>query len=486
MRPVDTVIHADARFDQASSALEDSVTVALQGLPPLSIKTSSGFYQMNPAWYYNLVYREDHNEEPEDLFSPGIIRFSLWPGKRSAIIASTDTHDIASIEKLFQKEVFIRSRVPEHFPLKNEFACQLLQTADQFIVNDAETTTVIQGYPWYHESVRDALIALPGLCLVSGRFPEAKELLIKYADAVKHPGASVETALWFFWAVQKYFEHTGDIEFIRLMHHHLMGLYMYLRKGKESAVAMDEDGLLTIAACGGKPVGVQALWYNALQFMEEIEIRIGGKRKRYKDLALRVRESFNLKFWNKDTAYLYAMVKPDANDESLRPDGLLSISLPYSVLDPKRFQDVFAAAWRKLYTSFGLRSVPQTDPAYQGSSEDADATYGQVIPDGSVHPVWIGSFITAFCKVYGSQQQNRTQAWEFILPFENHLEESLLGSVSEVFDGNQPHHSRGCPSYAAAVGEILRVMAEDLGNPPQNQHATIADILALPEAAKEI
>lgn len=491
MRPVDTVSHQDERFVNTLECSENGMSLSPNGLPCLTVKTTDGFFQRNPCWYYNLVYSQDFTDEREDLFSPGIFRFSLWPGKKAAIVASADHRDTVSIDKLYHKELFIRTKIPANFPIKGDFAHMLLQAGDQFVVSGPRATSIVQGYPWYEESVRDSLIALPGLCLVNGRFPEAKEILLKNVELLKDSSSPVDTVLWFFWAVQKYFEHSGDIEFVRSIHHHLMSMYMHIRKGRAGYFNMDEDGLVCFEESPspfyGKSSDIQALWYNALQFMEEVEIRIGGKRKRYKDLALRVRESFNMKFWNEKKSYLYHSITKDWHDDAIRPEALLAISLPYPVLDQKRFNDVFITVWKKLYTSFGLRSVAPEHPQYKGVGDETDRSYGRIVSPGCVSPFWMGAFVTAYCRVFGHNVQSRSQAWQFLFPFAEHLSESLVGSISEMFDGNRPHYPRGCPSYALGVAELLRVLVEEIGcQPEEHRDLSIAEIMASKGPAKKL
>lgn len=464
MRPIQSLLRNSDVFDNQYACTENSILFNKKDQLHFGIKATNGFFQNVPCWYYDLVYNKDTMDPDasrEDLFCPGMFRLSLWEGKKVALIASTEQLDSLSMDKLYYKELFIRNKITENAPIKGDFAKDLLKAGDQFIVSTSHSTSIVKGYPWYEESMKETCIALPGLCLVSGRFPEAREILIRYFTMLAHDKFQrypVDTVLWFFWAVQKYAEHSGDFEFIRSVHKKLMTLCQNIRRGVSGFFKMDNDGLLcyeaSVQVFNGKPVALQALWYNALQFMEEIEIKFGLKRKRYKDLALRIRESFNTCFWNNETSYLFSSIAPQHNEPSIKPEALLAISLPYPVLDQKKFGAVFSTAWKKLYTSYGLRS-------------------GSVI-----YPFWIGAFLTAYFKVYGHQTQSKMKAWQFLMPFRDHMSEALIGSIHEFFEGVRPHHPRGCPSMAINVAEILRVLVEDIGCQPEHKTLSIKEIMS--------
>ncbi|MFH1380249.1 MAG: glycogen debranching enzyme N-terminal domain-containing protein [bacterium] len=465
MRPIQSLLKKNSEFDDTCTATDTSVLFAKEDVLPFGIKSTNGFFQKNPCWYYDLIYTKDSFDTEdipsEDLYSPGMFRLSLREGEHVGLIASTEPLNSLSLDKLYYKEVFIRNKITENSPVKGDFARLLLQAGDQFIVSTAQTTSIVKGYPWYGESIKETCIALPGLCLVNGRFPEAKEILVRIFNlfsGVKFQKYPIDTVLWFFWSVQKYVEHSGDFEFIRTIHKQLMLLCQNIRRGIPGLFKMDTDGLICYEASdplfNGKPAGIQALWYNALQFMEEIEIKFGLKRKRYKDLALRIRESFNEVFWNNDNSYLFNAVSHEHKDPAIKPDALLALSLPYTVLDQKKFSPVFSTAWKKLYSSYGLRS-------------------GEMI-----YPYLIGSFINAYFNVYGHQAQAKMKAWQFLTPFFDHMSESLIGSIQEFFEGTRPYKPRGSPSMAINVAEIIRVLVEEIGCQPEQKNLSINDIMS--------
>lgn len=500
-RPLTALLKKDDRFEAHVHHHQDSVRIVPDNLPPLGIKATSGFFQPAPCWYYHFSYEDgaptDREGAEEDLFCPGVFRFPLLQDKRAALIASTENLGPLSMDKLFYKEQFIRSKIVEQMPMKGDGIESFLQAGDQFVISTPRSTHIIQGYPWLGESMRHTFMSLPGLCLANGRFPEAKEIIVRYVESANsHPHSNdtvkqargrtpgeVETDLWFIWAVQKYVEHSGDLELVRSIHGFLTSIYQVVRKGVPGVFKMDVDGLIAqednADGIAEKNAGIQALWYNALQFIEEIEIKTGGKRKRYKDLALRVRESFNTQFWNEQTSYVYAGIRDNRKDPSIVPEALLSISLPYSVLDQKRFNHLFNTAWNKLYTSYGLRSCAQDDQHFSSRSRDMiKALQEDGLPRGSVYPFWIGPFINAYFRVFGQHVQTKARARQFLTPFINHLSESLVGSIGEAFDGNPPHEPRGCPAYALSVAEIIRVLVEEIGCRTEHKVLSIADVMS--------
>jgi len=203
------------------------------------------------------------------------------------------------------------------------------------------------------------------------------------------------------------------------------------------------------------------LWYNALQFMAELDMKLQAPSNGYDKLASIARTSFNEKFWNEASGYLFDRIDGKERDGSIRPNALLCVSLPYEILDSNRFKAIVDKAWQDLYTTYGLRTLSPSDPAYRAqygtTPEERDSAYHQ----GTVWPWLIGPFITAYVKAYGSSDPTKSQIQAFLQPFGTHLTEGGLESVSEIADGNAPHALQGCPAQAWSVAEILRVLWEE-------------------------
>jgi predicted glycogen debranching enzyme len=354
---------------------------------------------------------------------------------------------------------------------------------------------VIAGYHWFTDWTRDTMISLPGLCLSTGRFDDARKILEAFAqyssegmlpnrfmDNGQAPEYNtVDGTLWYFIAIYKYWQATGDNDFIcNHMLPVLKDIIGWHERGTRYHIHEDADGLLYAGEAGiqltwmdakvgdwvvtprtGKAVEIQALWYNALHIYAEFLSLHEEKEAAaaIKDKAALVKKHFRQQFVDKATGWLYDVVDGETKDASLRPNQLLAISLPYPLIKGKRAGAILEAITEKLYTPVGLRSLSPEDPAYRGIYE------GDVLHrDGAYHQgtVWswlLGPFTDAVMTVHGGKK-GKVKAKKIIKAFRYHLSEACIGSVSEIFDGNAPYAPRGCVSQAWGVAEILRVIKE--------------------------
>ncbi len=219
----------------------------------------------------------------------------------------------------------------------------------------------------------------------------------------------------------------------------------------------------------GKPVEINALWYNALKVMEKLAARFqapltayGKKSEEYSEMAELVKESFNREFWNEDLKCLYDVADEPDPDDKIRPNQIYAVSLPYTMLDREKERQVVETVIEKLYATYGLRTLDQENaeyqPYYKGRLHDRDAAYHQ----GTAWAFPLGALITAYVKVFGKTEQSKAYAAKLIEPLSDHLRDGCIGSIAEVFDGNEPNISRGTYAQAWSVGEILRAYAEDI------------------------
>jgi glycogen debranching enzyme len=378
----------------------------------------------------------------------------------------------------------------------------LMAAADQFLVRRASTggTTVIAGYHWFDDWGRDTMISLPGLALTTRRFAEAREILQTFARYVDHgmlpnrfPEAgdapeynTVDATLWWFHALDRYVAATGDLDLAHAQLPLLVDVVEWHRRGTRHGIAVDpDDGLLRAGEPGvqltwmdarvgdrvitprhGKPVEVQALWYNALGVLAELLERFGQDGSVYAGLAERARSSMQA-FWYEQGGYLYDVLGPDGRgDPTLRPNQLIALALPRCAIDRERAASALAAVEAALLTPYGLRTLAPQDPAYVGRYA-GDVAHR----DGSYHqgPVWpwlIGPYADAVLAVRGDTPETRRQLEAAIAPLLAHLgRDGCLGSVSELFDGDTPHAPNGAVGQAWSVSELLRVY-DRLGTPP--------------------
>jgi len=470
-----------------------------QGLPRFYLAHDADAVETTGSWYRNFEYRVEQErglDYREDLFNPLVLRFELGPRASAAIIASTERRNVREAPRLRKSEITRRNQVADSAPVKDELVRSLVTAADQFIVARGEQKTVIAGYHWFSDWGRDTMIALPGLTLVTGRFDIARSILLEFSKHVnqgmlpnRFPDAgeqpeynTVDGTLWFFEAIRAYVDYTGDCEFV------LKHLYDVLRdiiawhvRGTRYGIRVDDSGLLASGAPGvqltwmdakvgdwvvtpryGKPVEIQALWYNALRTMEDFAARFGDAagQKRYAKMATVARWSFNRLFWNERAGCLYDVVNGGPPDPSIRPNQILAVSLHHSMLARGRAQAVVDVVARELLTPYGLRTLAPGDSRYVGhyggDQHARDSAYHQ----GTVWPWLLGPFLSAYVTVNGGTAEARMQAAKWLEPFRKHLREAGLGQVSEILDGDLPHRPRGCIAQAWSVAELLRSAVE--------------------------
>jgi predicted glycogen debranching enzyme len=461
--------------------------------------------------FKSIFYRVEQSRGYESrgpLWSPGYLESTLTPGETFVVIVSTEDwetilalnpHD-ANDRELERRRKLIDAANPE---VRQGWPAELVLAADQFIVTPSriadaarahatgdEARTVFAGYHWFADWGRDTMISLEGLALCTGRHVEAGYILRTFARYIRDgllPNLipereqagryhTADATLWYFHAIQRYVDLTGDRDTLRLLLPKLLDIVEHHLNGTRFGIRVDpQDGLLTQGAEGyqltwmdakvgdwvvtprrGKAVEINALWYNALVLMshwcrEEIGEDSAG---RMTDLAESVRKSFNRRFWYQEGGYLYDVVDGERGDDaSLRPNQIFSFSLTHPVLDVNRWKAVLDVVECRLLTPYGLRSLDPDHPDYKrqyyGDLRSRDAAYHQ----GTVWAWLIGPFIDAWIRVHPDK---RLDARRFLRGFVSHLGDACIGSISEVFDAEQPFIPRGCIAQAWSVAEVLR------------------------------
>lgn len=422
---------------------------------------------------------------------------------------------ICTIENKFEKDAFktieaAANRIKElkaKAGYEDEFAKLLVQAADQFIVTRESTKnkTIMAGYPWFTDWGRDTMIALQGLTLSTKRFEDARSILKSFAMYVDKglvpnvfPDAGLkpmyntaDASMWYFYSVDKYLEYTGaeeDYEFIKNeIYPKLEEIIHFYSTKTDFSIYMEEDGLIhagggydqvtwmdvrvgtwVVTPRHGKPVEINALWYNALKVMEKLSERFGiateyGKSAaEYGKMAEKAKDSFNKEFWNKDEGCLYDVVDGDMPDDKIRLNQIYAVSLPNSMLNKDKQKAVVLKVIKELYATYGLRTLnkdnEEYEPYYVGKLHDRDAAYHQ----GTTWAYPLGALVTAYVKVFGKDKEAKQYARHLIEPVKDHLMDGCIGSIAEIFDGNEPNISRGTYAQAWSVGEILRAYTEDI------------------------
>jgi predicted glycogen debranching enzyme len=467
-----------------------------QEMPTLYLAHNAAAIEPQGYWYRNFEYateRERGFDFTEDLYQPLILRFDL--SAEAVVIASAERPHIAVAEAFETVEIDRRAALIESANLSDESAMELVLAADQFIVSRGSGKTVIAGYPWFSDWGRDTMIALKGLTLSINRPDVAKSILKEFSKHIsdgmlpnRFPDAgetpefnTVDATLWFFEAIRAYAERTSDYEFVRdRLYEKLVDIIEWHIRGTRYQIHVDTDGLLFAGEPGvqltwmdakigdwvvtpriGKPVEIQALWYNALRIITDLASRFADKKRkeRFFEMAEIADDSFNGQFWNGEGKCLFDVINDEEKDGSIRPNQIFAVSLPHSMLDPVKGRQVVKKVEAELLTPFGLRSLSPNDPSYVpiyiGSPRDRDAAYHQ----GTVWAWLIGPFVDAYRKVHSKDSKAEQRISELISGLKEHLAQATLGQVSEIFDGDAPHHPRGCGAQAWSVAELLRITA---------------------------
>lgn len=467
---------------------------------------------------HNFVYRIERDRgDPafESAFSPGYFEAQLRGDCPVVFVASTHDWDRLEFDamQVFDAE---RRRVRQLLALarSNEgdaFAEQLVMAGDQFIVlpgsrleenvmrqaEGSELRSVYAGYHWFGDWGRDTMISLEGLTLCTGRFREAGAILRTFShyirdgllpnlfpegerEALYH---TVDATLWYFHAIARYIAASGDRGILKQLWPALEDVIAHHLKGTRFNIHVDPaDGLISATCEGyqltwmdakvdgwvvtpryGKPVEIQALWYNALKLMADWGAQLGLPHAQYEEHAQRARDSFNRRYFNPTTSCLYDVIDgPDGDDPAIRPNQVFAISLPHPILEQRRWASVLEVVRNRLVTKYGLRTLssdhPDYKPHYRGDLRQRDAAYHQ----GTVWPWLIGHYIDAQLKL----DPDTVAARRLLQGFREHLCDAGVGSISEIFDAEEPYEPGGCMAQAWSVAEVLRAWVKTRARSP--------------------
>ena len=458
----------------------------------------NGAYRHDPQWYRSFRYEEERArgfDSIEDCGSPGDLVFELSHGEAVCLLAAGRT--FGAKPSAARLAASLRT---EETARRAQFATPLERAADQFVVARGAGRTILAGYPWFADWGRDTFIALRGLCLSTGRVDVARSVLLEWSGSISQgmvPNRfpergeaapeynSVDASLWFVVAVEELFAaaararqrvvSASDEKRLLAAVRQILEAHV---KGTRFGIRIDEDELLAAGEPGqqltwmdarvdgrastpriGKPVEIQALWYNALAFAASAL----KDAAHWKSRAADVHDSFAERFWNEKEECLFDVVDVDhvkgATDASFRPNQILAIGgLPRPLLTGPRARKVVDAVEQRLLTPLGLRTLSLEDsryrPRYEGAPAERDAAYHQ----GSAWPWLLGPFVDAWVGVRGSAPSARREARRrFVQPLLDRMAERGVMHLCELTDGEPPHLWRGCPFQAWSLGELLRV-----------------------------
>lgn len=421
-----------------------------------------------------------------------IITESVQPGEEKILklVYSMENSDQDADVIILEMQTY-RKALEAKAGLHKEMAKELVKSASQFVSRRESTNgrTILAGYPFFEDWGRDTMIALPGICISTGQYETAKEILRTFA--VNERGGlmpnlfpeggndplynTVDAALLFINCVYLYYQAAGDRAFVQEMYPVMERIIKAYREGTDYGIHMDEDGLIQSGEGlwqvtwmdvrvgdilptprHGKPVEINAYWYNALCIMDELA-ETADKKAVYTQLKEKVKASFVDKFWMDDKKCLKDLVSGTKADAQIRCNQIWAVSLTFTMLDPEKEQQVVETVFEKLYTPYGIRTLEQEDQEvhglYQGKMEDRDMAYHQ----GTVWTFPLGAYYLAYLKVNQYSPEAKKIVREQLEVMEAAMREGCIGQLPEIYDGENPTRSKGCFAQAWSVGEILRV-----------------------------
>jgi len=507
-RDYHSTTHANGAISPSFSESDGRITLQPYGdLPSLHLAHSAEEVVSTGVWYYNFEYSEERArglDHREDLFNPLIMKASLNGKSKLILIASTEPHVVADSATIRAAEIRRHHEIERRAGSNSrnaDLVRALSVAAEHFIVARPPFKTVIAGYHWFGDWGRDTMIALPGLLLCTDQPDAAKEILLQFLRYV-HGGMlpnrfpdqgetpeynTVDATLWFVDAIWQYLNYRSDsawrreaLELIRsqfypglksIIHHHLAGTHYgihadvqgFLWAGNDSTQLTWMDakvGDTAITPRAGRPVEIQALWYNALRTVEEFgrTLRDVAAADYCAGVANRLKANFEQVFWNESAECLYDVVGELSADSSIRPNQVIAVSLRHNLLGPEKSRKVLEAAKKQLLTPYGLRTLAPSDPhyraRYEGDVWSRDSAYHQ----GTVWPWLAGPYFVSLLRYAQRPEQAVMDAQSWLDRFSGHLQEACLGQVSEVFDGDEPHHPGGCIAQAWSVAELLKLV----------------------------
>lgn len=482
----------------------------------------TGTFEAEPNWYLNTIYRREQERGYsglEDVWSPGCVKVTLKAGQSVHFVCSADPFELDAALEQVQAYGVTTSKCGAHdvayiapSPLNaaaqdDRTLADLSYAASQFLVHssaanasapDAVPSAVIGGYPWSPPSGRSALAGFAGLFLVTGRHAEGRSLLLSMAaklerglmpsdfqengSAPLYLGADV--ALWFANAVYAYLRYTNDESTVGgPLYDTLLRIIEQYRRGTRLGISVDETGLLrthapaaattwmdakvgdwVITPRQGRPVEINALWYNAVSIAAELVTRFGRTTTAddLSALSKLIRIAFNDRFWHASACCCHDVVSDRGPDPAIRPNQLLAMSLPFPVLSIDRHSTALETVLQELKTPFGVRTLSPRDPGYVGRYAGNVVARDRAAHGGSAYPWLLGPLATAYVRVHGRGDGSRREASELLQGCIDHLRGDGLGQLPELFDGDAPHHCGGAIASALSVAEVLRAYYEDV------------------------
>ncbi len=473
--------------------------------PSVHIFCPQAQFNRGPDWWYSMRYHKEAQRgqyDYEDVWAPGHFAVTVsLPGRINLLVRAVGAMERPGPLDFDVDKAIMSIRNHQKELLASTAATKpvdklLVKAADNFIVRRQITetqlsTSILAGYHWFADWGRDTFISLPGLLLCTGRFAEAREVLLTFGtvlDGGQIPNRfddyggpahynSVDASLWYINAAYQYYKTTNDSDtFYDTLRPAMAEILHAYKNGTRDNIHADSDMLITAgdentqltwmdARCNGvsftprygKPVEVNALWISALHIMTETA-QDNNDKAMYVAILDKAVDSFNRLFWNADNGSLYDCILPDGTpDAAIRPNQIFAVSLPFSCVDIERQKSIVEVVRSHLLTPYGLRSLSPKDSRYQGCYQGDQFQRDSAYHQGTVWGFLTGPYIEAFLKVNNFSTEACEQAVKMIEPLLDHMRtDACLGNISEIFDGDYPHHPKGCVAQAWSVAELIR------------------------------
>lgn len=462
-------------------------TCMYEGYPELFMQVNhKPKFVFDPHWYKGIEYIKDQERGipyTEDLYVPGYFEVDMKKGDTIIFSAGVSEVNTRQLTKMYEDE--IKTRTP-----RTSFYNCLKNSAKQFYMTNADGHYMLAGYPWFKVRARDEFIALPGCTLSNHHRPDfeaimdtAKEAFTRWMETGepdKHlQGIDLpDVPLWAAWAIQRY-SHDTDVPTARERYGELVAqLIDFIIDGKHPNLQVDDNGLVrtdgtrqpmswmdsarpdgtSLIPRTGYLVEFNALWYNALMFLLQMyanDKQMQSRVERWQKISDAYAESFAPTFLN-DYGYLYDYVNGSYTDLSVRPNMVIAVGVDHTPLDRRQRKRILDFITRELLTPKGLRTLSPNsygyNPWYVGNPDQREKAYYS----GSARPWLMGFYCHAYVKVFGIGGLSFVN--RMMIGFEDEMSQGAIGTLSELYDGNPPFIGRGAVSFAANVGEILRVL----------------------------
>jgi predicted glycogen debranching enzyme len=481
------------------------------GATPFYLRSAQASCEPQHEWFRDCYLPREMErglDDHEDYLFAALFQAKLKAGESLTIVMTTEATTPLDGETSRAQRIDHESALLKAWQAQNEKSTtnapgwlrQLVLAADQFIVKrtlpeEPDGHSVIAGYHWFGDWGRDTMIALPGLALVTGRADVSKQILLAFAGFVdggmlpnNFPDAggkpeynTVDAALWYFEAVRQYFAATQDNATLLKLYPVLGGMIDAHLAGTRYNIHVDSsDGLLYAGGPGvqltwmdakvgdwvvtprtGKPVEINALWINALETMAQLARLLNKSADSYERFSAQAKSSFQ-KFWNAERNCCFDVIdvpgsaKSSRKDAALRPNQILAVSLPVSPLNKDQQKSVVDICAQRLVTCYGLRSLAEGEPGYQGHYGGDQRTRDGAYHQGTVWGWLLGPYALAHFRVYA----DRAAALRYLEPLGSNIGAYGLGTLAEIFEGDPPHNPRGCIAQAWTVGEMIRAWSE--------------------------